>query len=309
MLKRTEEFTLEDFKDKDLLVYDPFYDKRINIPIRRGGTTYNVSLIDMNEKPFHPDWTVICVHGWGSNALNYRFVLKYLSPYYRVIAYDLKGHGESDKDEDTYDLGLFTEELAQIINHFNPNNLVLIGHSMGTAIVMNYVYLNPRKIKAIALVSSSADFEKPLPRIVPLVFSKVDERLKNALIHTGMALCVTKDCPKILLDILREQNKRTPYEVYRKALLNTIYPWKKDEDLNKIKEPTLIMVGDKDIVTPVSNSEKLNKLIPNSRLLIIPNAGHSVLIEKGKHAALLLLEFVEFIREQEQAKQKEERKE
>jgi len=301
----SKEFSIEELQDQDLLVYDPFHNKRVTVSIRRGGTRYNISVIDLFETPLYDDYTVIMVHGWGSDALNYRFVLKYLSPYYRDIAYDLKGHGESDKDEDSYDLGLFTEELAQLIDHYNPKNLILIGHSMGSAIVTNYVYLNPGRAKAAVLISSAADFEEPLPRIVPMIFSKIDERVKNSIIHVVMSINVTKDCPKELLNIIREQNKRTPYEVYRKALLNTMYAWKKDEDLQRIKEPILIIVGDKDLVTPVRNSEKLNRLLPNSRLVIIPNAGHGLLIEKGKHVALLIKEFIEFHRQRELVKEVE----
>ncbi|NHK32738.1 MAG: alpha/beta hydrolase [Asgard group archaeon] len=287
----TKKFTKEEL---DILTtYDPFPEKRTSISIRRGGSWYNISVIDINENPVH-DYTLICVHGWGSNALNYRYVLKFLAPYFRVIAFDLKGHGESDKEDDTYDIGQFTEELAQLIDHYDPKNLILIGHSMGTAIVMNYLYLNPHRANAALLLSGAANFREPLPRIVPLVFSHMDDRIKNLLVELALSIYSSSKLPKKIQKILRKQLKVTPYHVYRNALLNTVFAWKRDEDLNKIQTPILIMVGGKDILTPQKNSEKLNQLLPNSRLIILPDVNHALLLEQGMEVTNLIREFVEY---------------
>ncbi|NPD90047.1 MAG: alpha/beta hydrolase [Asgard group archaeon] len=276
-----------------LTVYDPFPDNRTSIRIRRGGSWYNISVIDMNENPLH-NYTIICVHGWGSNALNYRYLLKFLSPYFRVIAFDFKGHGESDKEDDTYDIGQFTEELAQLIDYYNPKNFTLVGHSMGTAIVMNYLYLNPLRANAAILLSGAANFREPLPRFVPLILTNMDDRVKNLVVELAVGILSSSKMPKDIQKVLREQLKKTPYHVYRSALLNTIFAWKKDEDLKKISTPTLIMVGGKDILTPQKNSEKLNELLPNSRLIIIPEINHALLLEQGMEVSNLIREFVEY---------------
>ena len=296
----------EMFTDKELeilTVYDPFPDKRTTLRIRRGGSWYNISVIDMNEKPLY-DYTIICVHGWGSNSLNYRYLLKFLSPYFRVIAFDLKGHGESDKEDDTYDIGQFTEELAQLIDHYNPKNFILVGHSMGTAIVMNYLYLNPMRANAAVLLSGASNFREPLPRFVPLILTHMDDRIKNLVVELAVAILSSSKIPKEIQKVLREQLKKTRYHVYRSALLNTIFAWKKDEDLKRIKTPILIMVGGKDILTPQKNSEKLNELLPNSRLIIIPEVNHALLLEQGMEVTNLIKEFVEYQIDLDEAKKK-----
>jgi pimeloyl-ACP methyl ester carboxylesterase len=287
----TEMFTEEELEI--LTVYDPFPRNRTSIRVRRGGSWYNISVIDINEDPIH-DYTIICVHGWGSNALNYRYLLRFLSPFFRVIAFDLKGHGESDKEDDTYDIGQFTEELAQLIDHYNPQNFILVGHSMGTAIVMNYLYLNPMRANAAVLLSGAANFREPLPRLVPLILTHMDERVKNLAVELTVSILSSSKIPKEIQKVLRKQLKKTPYHVYRSALLNTIFAWKKDEDLKSISTPILIMVGGKDILTPQKNSEKLNQLLPNSRLIIIPDVNHALLLEQGMEVTNLIKEFVEY---------------
>jgi pimeloyl-ACP methyl ester carboxylesterase len=287
----TDMFTREELEI--LTIYDPFPGNRTSLRIRRNSSWYNISVIDINKNPIY-DYTIICVHGWGSNALTYRYLLRFLSPYFRVIAFDLKGHGESDKEDDSYDIEQFTEELAQLIEHYNPKNFILVGHSMGTAIVMNYLYINPFRANAAVLLSGAANFREPLPRLVPLILTHMDERLKNLAVELTLSILSSSKMPKDIQKVLREQLKKTPYHVYRSALLNTIFAWKKDEDLGKITTPILIMVGGKDILTPQKNSEKLNQLLPNSRLVIIPDVNHSLLLEQGMEVTNLIKEFIEY---------------
>lgn len=285
-----KEFTSEDLEE--LQIYDPYEEERQLVKIQTDRHEYEISVVDLNKKPKH-NCTLILVHGWGSNLLNYRFLLKYLQEYFRIIAYDLRGHGESDKTESDYDLQLYADELSCVIDHFKPNNIVLMGHSMGTTIVMNHLYLHP-EIKAAILTSGSSNFREPFPRIVPLVISKIDEKVKDYLVEIAVSMLMTRGCPKEVLHIVREQNKRTPFHVYRKALLNTIFTWEKDEDLNKIRNPILILVGKKDLLTPVKDSKKLNEMLPKSRLVIIPGCGHGILMEKGKAVSKIVKEFIEY---------------
>ena len=277
----------------DLIFFDPFSEKRAKLKIRRGGSLYNISYIDINENPIY-DYTIICAHGWGSSSIVYSYLLKLLGPYFRIIAYDMKGHGFSDAEPDTYDLGLFTEELAQIVDYINPKNLILLGHSMGSAIVQNYLCLYSERANAAILLSSASDFRKPFPRLLPLMIFKVDERVKNLILHVGMNLLESNSVHPKYLNIMREQKKSMPYHVFRQSLLNTVYEWKKDEELKKLETPILLMVGEKDYFTSVKDSMKLRELLPNSRLVILPDSKHDLVLEHGKDVANLVKEFVEY---------------
>ena len=277
----------------DLLMVDPFSENRAKLRIRRSGSWYNISYIDINENPLY-NYTLICAHGWGSSSIIYSYLLKLLRPYFRIIAYDMKGHGFSDIEPDTYDLGLFTEELAQIVDHINPKNLILLGHSMGSAIIQNYLCLNPERAKAAVVLSSASNFREPIPRLFPLMFSRMDERVKNLLLHLGMNLLESSSVHPKYLNMIREQRKSMPYHVFRQSLLNTVYAWKKDEELKKLETPILLMVGEKDYFTSVKDSMKLRELLPNSRLVILPDSKHDILLEHGKDVANLVKEFVEY---------------
>ena len=277
----------------EMVFYDPFLENRGFLSIRRGGSRYKLSYVDINNFPAN-DYTIICVHGWGASSLNYSYLLKLLGPHFRTIAYDLKGHGFSEKEPDTYDLDSFTDELAQVIDHFQPKNLVLVGHSMGTAIIQNYMSLYSNKVRAAVVLSGAPDFREPFPRIIPKVVFRMDERLKNLLLEVGMRIVASNTTHPKYTDALKEQRKNTPYYVFRNSLLNTVFEWKKEEDLRNIEVPVLIMVGENDHLTSVKDSLKLRELLPNSRLIILPNSKHDIILDQGKSVSELIREFIEY---------------
>lgn len=278
---------------EDLVMVDPFSEKRAKLTIQRNGSSYTISYVDINENPTY-DYTIICAHGWGSSSIIYSYLLKMLGSHFRIIAYDMKGHGFSDVDSDSYDLGLFTEELAQIVDYFNPKNLILIGHSMGSAIVQNYLCLKPERAKAAVVLSSAPNFREPFPRMLPLMFYRMDERVKNILLHVVMNIITSDSVNPKYINIIKEQRKSMPYHVFRQSLLNTVYAWDKDEELKKLETPILLMVGEKDHLTSVKDSMKLRELLPNSRLVILPDSKHDLLFENGRDVANLVKEFVEY---------------
>ncbi len=276
-----------------MLVYDPFAEVRTKVRVRRAGSWYNISLIDINTNPRY-DYTLICVHGWGSSCLNFRFLMRDLSPYFRIVAYDLKGHGESAKGEDSYDLGMFTEELAQVIDYIQPEKLILVGHSMGTAIVMNYLSLNQSRVEAAIILSGAANFREPFPKIIPWLIFRMDEKIKNFIVSLAMSFTSSKSVPEELKNAIKEQFSKVPYHVMRKSLLNTVFAWKKAENLRKIKDPILLMIGDKDPLVKIRHTVELSALLSNSRLVILPDSKHDILLDKGTEISDLVKEFIEF---------------
>ena len=165
---------------------------------------------------------------------------------------------------------------------------------MGSAVIQNYLCLNPERAKAAVVISSASNFREPIPRLIPLMVPRMDEKVKNILLHLGMNLLVSNSVHPKYLNIIKEQRKSMPYHVFRQSLLNTVYAWKKDEELKKLEIPVLLMVGEKDQFTSVKDSMKLRELIPSSRLVILPDSGHDILLENGRDVANLVKEFVEY---------------
>jgi pimeloyl-ACP methyl ester carboxylesterase len=100
---------------------------------------------------------VVCVHGLTANHTCWASVADVLSPARRLIAYDLRGRGESDKPEHGYSLMHHTEDLLGLLDHFGLEKAVLVGHSLGAHIAVRFAATYPERVDRLVLVDGGID--------------------------------------------------------------------------------------------------------------------------------------------------------
>jgi pimeloyl-ACP methyl ester carboxylesterase len=106
---------------------------------------------------------VICIHGLTANAFCFQALADELAPDHRVIAYDLRGRGDSDKPEEGYSVPIHAEDLAELIEELELERPVLIGHSLGAFIALYFAAHHPDKLSKLVLLDAGA----PLPWKTP----------------------------------------------------------------------------------------------------------------------------------------------
>jgi pimeloyl-ACP methyl ester carboxylesterase len=102
---------------------------------------------------------VVCIHGLTANAFCFQSFADDLASEYRVIAYDLRGRGDSDKLEDGYSIPIHTEDLNELIDELGLERPIIIGHSLGALIALNFAAQYPDKLSKLVLIDAGA----PLP--------------------------------------------------------------------------------------------------------------------------------------------------
>jgi pimeloyl-ACP methyl ester carboxylesterase len=95
---------------------------------------------------------LVCVHGITANAFCFQALADSLSPHYRVIAYDLRGRGDSDKPEEGYGIPAHAADLAEIVDALELDHPVIIGHSLGAMIGVYFAALYPEKLSRLVLL-------------------------------------------------------------------------------------------------------------------------------------------------------------
>ena len=100
---------------------------------------------------------IVCVHGLTANHTCWASVADLLSPAYRLIAYDLRGRGESDKPDKGYSLALHNEDLEGLLDHFGLRKAVLVGHSLGAHIALRFAATHPERVSKLVLVDGGID--------------------------------------------------------------------------------------------------------------------------------------------------------
>ncbi|MDO8688043.1 MAG: alpha/beta hydrolase, partial [Dehalococcoidales bacterium] len=101
--------------------------------------------------------TIILIHGLGGNSQRWETLVPALSRHYRVLTWDVRGHGQSDKSEGDYSVKLFASDLAAVLEKQQIRSAFVLGHSMGGIIALRFALDFPNLCSALIVSSSTAE--------------------------------------------------------------------------------------------------------------------------------------------------------
>ena len=225
---------------------------------------------------------VMLSHSLGSSLMMWNPQMKALEPHFQVLRYDVRGHGRSEAPPGAYTLELLGEDAVALLDVLEIEQVHWIGLSMGGMIGQSIALNYPRRLKSVALCDTAAAIA---PEAQPLWQERID-----AVRETGVESQLEPTLERwftptflslnpYMLGVVRKEFLATPVQ----GFLGCIYAIRKLNYLDRlstIKIPTLIMVGEDDLGTPVSASEAMHQRIPHSKLVIIPSARHLSNVEQ-----------------------------
>ena len=228
------------------------------------------------------DGMLLLVHGAGNNCGVWEEFASYLGlPW---VAVDLPGHGKSGGDgfESISD---YARSVADFVESLKVKDVVLVGHSMGGAIVQAVMAENPSWLKAGVLVSTG-----PKLKVNPAIFEGL-EREPEATIGKVARWAVAKGAPEDVVERTRAIFSSAPVEVVIKDF-RACDAFDGEGLCSSVKVPVLVVVGSEDVMTPPKLSKRLVELIPEARLEVIEGAGHMLQLERPKELARVIVDFV-----------------
>ena len=180
------------------------------------------------------------------------------------------------------------KHVTQFIDHKGYDNIHLLGNSLGGHVGLVYVLKTPEKIKSLTLTGSSGLFENAMGDSYP---KRGDyEYIKNKTAQTFYDPAVaTKELVDEVFEITRNRIKVIKILALAKsAIRNNL-----GEELHQIKQPTMLIWGKNDIVTPPFVAEEFKKLIPHSQLQFIDKCGHAPMMEVPQEFNSILENFLQ----------------
>jgi len=232
---------------------------------------------------------IVFLHGWLGSSWHFSNQIACFSRSYRVLAFDHKGHGISDRPEDAaYTMPEFAEELNQALDGIiGDEKFVLVGHSMGGFISLTYASTPKFKnrLKGLILMSTASRFSNPgLDEFVDLIkkgeMTIVDRGLvESILIPIAFNAKYVETHEEIIKEFVEEVMKNSEYVAFRTATY-IVDNYNVDDKLGEINVPTLILTGDEDAFIFPEESELMHNRIIDSELKIFsPNIGHMIQFE------------------------------
>lgn len=226
---------------------------------------------------------IIFIHGFPFNKSMWKQQVEAFKDNYRVIAYDVRGHGNSDAGTADFSIDLFASDLIILMDTLKIDQAMLCGLSMGGYIALNAVENYPDRFDALILSDTNciADTpeakEKRLATIESIKKNGV-EKFANESVKNLFAAESFNSKKKEIAEV-REMIVNTAEESIFKTL-RAFYERKETcSKLQDINVPALIMVGEEDKITPPAAAQMMHEKIEDSVLKIIEHAGHLSNIE------------------------------
>jgi pimeloyl-ACP methyl ester carboxylesterase len=243
--------------------------------------TINNSLlryIDVGSQSMTP---VIFIHGFPFSHKMWNFPggqVDALSATNRVIAYDIRGHGESEVGLGHYSIELFVDDLFALMDHLNIPKAVLCGLSMGGYIALRAVERNPDRVLGLILCDTKSEAdgnEAKIKRANGIKFIQANGMKYYAQDYVKIVFAPSsfEAHAEAIKSVQSIVERTAPASIFG-TLLALAARTDTTSALPNITCPTLILVGEKDTLTPAASSELMKEKIPGAEMFVIPNAGH-----------------------------------
>lgn len=220
---------------------------------------------------------IVFIHGWMDDHSVWDSQIEYFSKNHRVIAYDQRGHGRSDKPKKGYSIETLSDDLYNVTQKLNIRQFALVGHSLGGMAAMVFALEHPEKVSKLVLVSTYAK-SATSSRIMLWVLIHA---LPYSIFADGSIDFKYYKPSKQIKSEAIDITLRTPKYAARECLKEFCTNYDIRDRVSGIKVPTLIIVGDKDTSTPVVMSRYLRREIEGSKLAIIPDCKHMPMIDRA----------------------------
>ncbi len=271
--------------------------------------------------PVDAPLTVVFAHGFCLRMGAFHFQRARLTaqwgPQVRMVFYDHRGHGQSgDAPSDTFTVSQLGQDLEAVLAVMAPRGpVVLVGHSMGGMTVLSHARQYPKRygnrIVGVALISSAAEGVSRSP-LGEILRNPALEAARFAVRYAPKAVHRTRGAARSVIGpILRAASygdekispsvvafsEKMMHDTPIATLVGFLHALEVHDETPALKTlakiPTLIVCGDRDLLTPKEYSESMAEALPKSELLIIGGAGHLVQLEQPELVDDALVRLVE----------------
>ncbi len=242
---------------------------------------------------------VVLLHPFPADRTFWKPVVPTLSSRYRLIVPDLRGHGDSEIGEGPATMEKHARDLDRLLDAVGVAKAAFVGVSIGGYILFDFWRRFRARVTALALCDTKPQADSTEARL---------NRLKVAaeVVEQGTAPFIESMIPKLLgrttlatrpdvVDGARSMMQRMSPEDISRVQRGMAERPDSVADLKSISVPTLIAIGDEDVLSTVADGELMRQYVAGSRLKVIPKAGHWSPWERPEALGLLLRQFLDSV--------------
>ena len=257
---------------------------------------------------------LLLLHVFGNEAHVWDDFAPLAAPYYRVLAMDHRGHGDSDPDpEHRYGYDALVRDVEAVTAHLGIERLVLVGHSMGGRTAIRFAGAHPERMAGLVIVDAGPDLDwRGVLKIRDDAARAPDSFATLREYESGVARALPMARPEIISRLARHgtrrrtdgrfESKLDPF--FREGLKRATSADAVSEEtrsetddlwtaLRRIPCPTLVVRGAaSDVLSPDCADRMVDEALPEGTLAVVPQSAHAVMIENPEGFAEAVCPFV-----------------
>ena len=241
--------------------------------------------------------TIVFLNGLSQSTMSWILTTPHFKANYKIILIDFIFQGQSDKTGDWRSFDQHANDVLNVLNFLKTEKVIIVGLSYGSLVAQHMAVNFPDRISKLILIST---FAHKTP-----YFEAIELSWWRALEFGGYSLMLDIMLPSVLsenyftnplipIDLMKQARQESIDD--KQALFKLMRATKEREDYRKklvtIAIPTIVIQGEKDLLFPVHMAKEVSDSIPKSKLVIIPNAGHTLNLEAVPQMSKVIYDFI-----------------
>lgn len=220
---------------------------------------------------------VVLLHGWGSNITLFKSMTEVLKTKYRVIAPDMPGFGLSDEPPLPWCVDDYVDFAIKFLKELNVTKATFLGHSFGGRVIIKFFERDDLPFEVTKIILADSAGVKPRKTL--------KQKFKIYTYKAGKKILSVKPIKKLFPDALNNLQSKSGSADYRSAspLMRQTMVKVVNEDLThifpKVTPSTLLIWGENDTATPISDACLMEKLMPDAAKVVLKGCGHYSFID------------------------------
>lgn len=257
--------------------------------------TYDQGIIHYEEKGNGDP--LILIHGVGLDHTMWEKQVNSLCENFRVICYDMVGHGGSEHPPGPYSLAQFVDQLLALMNHLQIEKCHIVGFSMGGMVAQSFALTHKEKVKSLTIMSAVANRTNEQSKAILARVEEVKQHGPSETIEPAIKRWFTQEFlekeKEIVSKIKTRLQTNNPESYLAAYSLFAIADQELSPILHRIDVPTLIMTGEHDVGSNPLMAKQMHEEIKNSELVIVKHMKHMLPVEDAATVNNFIQKFIE----------------
>ena len=231
---------------------------------------------------------LVMLHGFTDSWFSFSRVLPLMPSEMRIVAPDLRGHGDSERPSIGYRLTDLADDVVRFIDALQIPKVVLVGHCMGSFVARKVYELVPNRVSRLVLVGAGPVMQTPVMSGLMLAINSLTDPADESFVREFQMSCVHGPVPEPFMEAIIANSRRVPARIWKAVMQGLL---ESEINLSHPDVRTLVLGGRQDAVFSASEQMTLAREFPRGELHLIDGVGHTLHWEQPATFVNALLRF------------------